>query len=99
MRTRSASVRHRGNSWSATSRCGRVVACVSLLDAPARSAHRESSGGREMRFGLALPNKVVGSPRADLAGSAERAERHGFDSIWALDRLVYDSYLPLPLLA
>jgi alkanesulfonate monooxygenase SsuD/methylene tetrahydromethanopterin reductase-like flavin-dependent oxidoreductase (luciferase family) len=52
-----------------------------------------------MRFGLALPNQVVGTTQHDLAAFVERAERLGFDSIWAIDRLVFDGYLPLPLLA
>lgn len=52
-----------------------------------------------MRFGVALPNEVTGATREDMRGFVERAERHGFDSIWALDRLVYDGYATLSLLA
>lgn len=52
-----------------------------------------------MRFGLALPSMVVGSTQRDFAAFAERGERLGFDSLWVLDRLVFPSPAPLPLLA
>ena len=52
-----------------------------------------------MKIGMALPAQVEGVTRADVLGFAERAERHGLDSVWVLDRLVYDSLAPLPLLA
>lgn len=52
-----------------------------------------------MKIGVALPAQVEGVTRADVLGFAERAERYGLDSVWVLDRLVYDSLAPLPLLA
>lgn len=52
-----------------------------------------------MKIGVALPAQVDGVMRADVLGYAERAERHGLDSVWVLDRLTYDSLAPLPLLA
>lgn len=52
-----------------------------------------------MKFGVALPAQVQGAKRKDVLGFAERTERLGFDSIWVLDRLVYDSLAPLPLLS
>lgn len=52
-----------------------------------------------MKIGVALPAQVADVTRADVLGFAERAEQHGLDSVWVLDRLVYDSLAPLPLLA
>jgi probable F420-dependent oxidoreductase len=52
-----------------------------------------------MKIGVALPAQIAAVTRADVLGFAERAERHGLDSVWVLDRLVYDSLAPLPLLA
>ncbi|MFQ5839785.1 MAG: LLM class flavin-dependent oxidoreductase [Candidatus Methylomirabilales bacterium] len=52
-----------------------------------------------MKIGVALPAQVAGVTRADVLGFAERAERQGLDSVWVLDRLIYDSLAPLPLLA
>ncbi|HEU5320171.1 MAG TPA: LLM class flavin-dependent oxidoreductase [Methylomirabilota bacterium] len=52
-----------------------------------------------MKIGIALPAQVAGATRRDVLGFAERAERHGLDSVWVLDRLVYPSLAPLPLLA
>lgn len=52
-----------------------------------------------MKIGIALPAQVAGVTRRDVLGFAERAERHGLDSLWSLDRLVYESLAPLPMLA
>jgi len=52
-----------------------------------------------MKIGVALPAQVAGATRTDVLGFAQRAERHGLDSVWVLDRLVYESLAPLPLLA
>ncbi|MBI4268845.1 MAG: LLM class flavin-dependent oxidoreductase, partial [Candidatus Rokubacteria bacterium] len=52
-----------------------------------------------MKFGIALPAQAAGVTRRDVLGFAERAERHGLDCLWVLDRLVYESLAPLPLLA
>ena len=52
-----------------------------------------------MKIGVAMPAQVAGVTRRDVLGFAERAERHGLDSVWVLDRLVYESLAPLPLLA
>lgn len=52
-----------------------------------------------MKIGIALPAQVAGVTRNDVLGFAQRAERHGLDSVWVLDRLVYESLAPLPLLA
>ena len=51
-----------------------------------------------MRIGVAIPAHVAGLAAAVL-DTAERAERHGFDSLWVLDRLVYDNLSPLATLA
>ena len=52
-----------------------------------------------MKIGVALPAQVAGVTRKDVLGFAERAERRGLDTVWVLDRLVYESLAPLPLLA
>jgi len=52
-----------------------------------------------MKFGIAFPAQVPGMNRDDCLEFATRAERSGFDSLWVLDRLVYDSLAPLPLLS
>ena len=52
-----------------------------------------------MKIGMALPVQTAGVTRRDVLGFAERVERHGLDSIWSLDRLVYESLAPLPALA
>ena len=52
-----------------------------------------------MKIGMALPAQAAGVTRRDVLGFAERVERHGLDSIWSLDRLVYESLAPLPALA
>lgn len=52
-----------------------------------------------MKIGVALPAQVAGVTRKDILGFAQRAERHGLDSVWVLDRLGYESLAPLPLLA
>lgn len=52
-----------------------------------------------MKIGIALPAQVAGVTRKDALGFAQRAERHGLDSVWVLDRLIYPSLAPLALLA
>ncbi|OGL15810.1 MAG: hypothetical protein A3F92_08180 [Candidatus Rokubacteria bacterium RIFCSPLOWO2_12_FULL_71_22] len=52
-----------------------------------------------MKIGVALPAQVAGVVRKDVLGFAQRAERQSLDSVWVLDRLVYPSLAPLPLLA
>jgi probable F420-dependent oxidoreductase len=52
-----------------------------------------------MNFGVALPAQVHGLSGADVVAWLDRIERHGFDSVWVLDRLVYESFAPIPLLA
>jgi alkanesulfonate monooxygenase SsuD/methylene tetrahydromethanopterin reductase-like flavin-dependent oxidoreductase (luciferase family) len=52
-----------------------------------------------MNIGVALPAQVAGVTRKDVLGFAQRAEQQGLDSVWVLDRLVYPSLAPLPLLA
>jgi probable F420-dependent oxidoreductase len=50
-------------------------------------------------LGVAFPAQVAGVDRQDIRAFALNAERLGFDSLWVLDRLVYDSLAPLSLLA
>ncbi len=52
-----------------------------------------------MKIGIALPAQVAGVTKRDALGFAQGAERHGLDSLWVLDRLIYPSLAPLPLLA
>lgn len=52
-----------------------------------------------MRIGVAIPAHVPGLTRAEVLGAAARAERHGLDSVWVLDRLAYDNFSPLATLA
>ncbi|MDQ3810386.1 MAG: LLM class flavin-dependent oxidoreductase [Chloroflexota bacterium] len=52
-----------------------------------------------MELGFAIPAQAPGLTAADVLRAAERVERHGLDSIWVLDRLVYDSFSPLVTLA
>lgn len=52
-----------------------------------------------MQFGIALPAQVAERTPREVFGFVDRAERLGFDSLWVLDRIVYDSFAPLPLLA
>jgi probable F420-dependent oxidoreductase len=54
---------------------------------------------RSMRVGVALPAQVAGVQAQDVFEYAVRAERNGFDAVWVLDRLVYNSFAPVPLLA
>jgi alkanesulfonate monooxygenase SsuD/methylene tetrahydromethanopterin reductase-like flavin-dependent oxidoreductase (luciferase family) len=51
-----------------------------------------------MKIGVALPAQAAGVTRKDVLGFAQRAERHGLDSLWVLDRLTYPSLAPLPAL-
>ncbi|MBI2370697.1 MAG: LLM class flavin-dependent oxidoreductase [Deltaproteobacteria bacterium] len=48
---------------------------------------------------LCLPNSVPGVSRESIVGLAARAEQAGFDSLWTIDRLVYDNLEPLITLA
>ena len=52
-----------------------------------------------MKFGIAFPAQVPGMGRDDCLEFATRAERLGFDSLWVLDRLVYESMAAMPLLS
>lgn len=52
-----------------------------------------------MKIGVAIPTQVPNLSAKDVLGMADRVERHGLDSIWVLDRLIYDSFAPLPTLA
>jgi probable F420-dependent oxidoreductase len=52
-----------------------------------------------MQFGIALPAQVAERTPREVLGFVDRAERLGFDSLWVLDRIAYDSFAPLPLLA
>lgn len=52
-----------------------------------------------MRFGVAMPLQVSSVTRDDVMGFVTRAEDRGLDSVWTLDRLVYDSIAPIPALA
>src|SRR3954469_4747463 len=52
-----------------------------------------------MQFGIALPAQVAERTPREVFGFVDRAERLSFDSLWVLDRIVYDSFAPLPLLA
>lgn len=52
-----------------------------------------------MKIGIALPAQVAGVTKRDALGFAQGAERHRLDSLWVLDRLIYPSLAPLPLLA
>jgi alkanesulfonate monooxygenase SsuD/methylene tetrahydromethanopterin reductase-like flavin-dependent oxidoreductase (luciferase family) len=69
---------------------------------PGNRATCDSNTGHDgegrMKIGVALPAQVAGVTRKDVLGYAERAERLGLDSVWVLDRLIYPSLAPLPLL-
>jgi alkanesulfonate monooxygenase SsuD/methylene tetrahydromethanopterin reductase-like flavin-dependent oxidoreductase (luciferase family) len=52
-----------------------------------------------MKVGIGLPNAVRGVNRAGVVEWAQRAERAGFASLGALDRLVYSNYESLIALA
>jgi alkanesulfonate monooxygenase SsuD/methylene tetrahydromethanopterin reductase-like flavin-dependent oxidoreductase (luciferase family) len=52
-----------------------------------------------MDIAIGLPNAVAGTSREDLLEFARRAEGRGFSSLGALDRVVYDSFEPLTVLA
>ncbi len=52
-----------------------------------------------MKIGIALPAQTTGVTRRDVLAFAQKAERSHLDSLWVLDRLVYPSLAPLPLLA
>ena len=42
-----------------------------------------------MEFGVALPHIGPGASAAAIADVARRAEALGYDSLWALDRLLW----------
>jgi alkanesulfonate monooxygenase SsuD/methylene tetrahydromethanopterin reductase-like flavin-dependent oxidoreductase (luciferase family) len=52
-----------------------------------------------MDIGIAIPGCVPGTSGATVVTWAQEAERHGFSTVAALDRLVFDSYEPLTALA
>jgi alkanesulfonate monooxygenase SsuD/methylene tetrahydromethanopterin reductase-like flavin-dependent oxidoreductase (luciferase family) len=52
-----------------------------------------------MRIGIGLPAAVPGAPHPALGAWAAEAERLGFESVAAIDRLVYDNLDPLVALA
>ncbi len=52
-----------------------------------------------MRVGIGLPNVVPGADGPALLDWARRAEAAGFTSLGALDRMAYDSYEPITVLA
>lgn len=52
-----------------------------------------------MHIGISLPTAVPGTDRATLLEWARRAERRGFSTLAAGDRLVYSNYEPLIALA
>lgn len=52
-----------------------------------------------MDIGVGIPSAVPAASAQEVLESARRAERHGFASIGAIDRLVYPNYEPLITLA
>src|SRR5262245_26539762 len=52
-----------------------------------------------MRVGIGLPNTTPGADRELLINWARQADEGPFSSLSVLDRLVYDSYDPLTVLA
>jgi alkanesulfonate monooxygenase SsuD/methylene tetrahydromethanopterin reductase-like flavin-dependent oxidoreductase (luciferase family) len=52
-----------------------------------------------MDVGIALPNAVPGTTGAQLTEWARRADGRGFSSLGTIDRVAYDSYEPLTVLA
>lgn len=52
-----------------------------------------------MEIGIGLPNAVPGTEAADLVEWARRADARGFSTLGTIDRVVYDNYEPLLVLA
>lgn len=52
-----------------------------------------------MNIGIGLPSTVPGASSADLVTWARTAERLGFSTLGTLDRVVFDNYDPIPVLA
>lgn len=52
-----------------------------------------------MDVGIALPNAIPGATGAQLTEWARRAEARGFSTLGTIDRIVYDNYEPLVVLA
>jgi len=52
-----------------------------------------------MDVAIGLPNAVPGTTGAELVEWARRADARGFSSLGTIDRLVYDNYEPLTVLA
>jgi alkanesulfonate monooxygenase SsuD/methylene tetrahydromethanopterin reductase-like flavin-dependent oxidoreductase (luciferase family) len=52
-----------------------------------------------MKIGIGLPNALPGVDGPALTHWARRAEEQGFSTLVTIDRLVYDSYDPLTVLA
>jgi len=52
-----------------------------------------------MDIGIALPNAIPGATGAELTEWARRAEARGFSTLGTIDRIVYDNYEPLTVLA
>jgi alkanesulfonate monooxygenase SsuD/methylene tetrahydromethanopterin reductase-like flavin-dependent oxidoreductase (luciferase family) len=59
----------------------------------------EVRGGEDMKIGMGLPNALPGVGGPALLEWARRAEERGFSTLATIDRLVYDSYDPLTVLA
>lgn len=52
-----------------------------------------------MNVGVALPNSVPGATGEQMSEWARRAEARGFSTLGTIDRVVYDNYEPLTVLA
>ncbi len=52
-----------------------------------------------MEVGIALPNAVPGAQGAELVEWARRADARGFSTLGTIDRVAYDNYEPLVVLA
>jgi alkanesulfonate monooxygenase SsuD/methylene tetrahydromethanopterin reductase-like flavin-dependent oxidoreductase (luciferase family) len=59
----------------------------------------EARDGGDMKIGIGLPNALPGIDGPALLDWARRAEDRGFSTLATIDRLVYDSYDPLTVLA
>ena len=52
-----------------------------------------------MRLGVGLPATIPGARPEEILGWALNAERYGFSTLGTLDRVVFDNYDPIPVLA
>ena len=52
-----------------------------------------------MDIGIGLPSTVPGAPGSEITGWARAAEAAGFSTLGTLDRVVFDNYDPIPVLA